>query len=80
MPFHVPFVRDHDIPDLAQDNVCDLGLVGRNVPEEERLQPKSCGAAARQNLAASFAGGGSDGRAPDWRATIRLPTIRASSP
>jgi ATP phosphoribosyltransferase len=30
-------VRDDDIPDLVQEDVCDLGLVGLNVVEEKRL-------------------------------------------
>jgi ATP phosphoribosyltransferase len=33
----VLFVRDDDIPDLVQEDVCDLGLVGLNVVEEKRL-------------------------------------------
>jgi ATP phosphoribosyltransferase len=37
MPLDVLFVRDDDIPDLVQEDVCDLGLVGRNVVEEKRL-------------------------------------------
>ena len=38
MPLDVLFVRDDDIPDLVQEDVCDLGLVGLNVLEEKRLQ------------------------------------------
>src|SRR5271170_1037333 len=37
MPLEVLFVRDDDIPDLVQEDVCDLGLVGLNVVEEKRL-------------------------------------------
>jgi len=37
MPLDVLFVRDDDIPDLGQEDVCDLGLVGLNVVEETRL-------------------------------------------
>src|SRR5438552_793497 len=37
MPLDVLFVRDDDIPDLVQQDVCDLGLVGLNVVEEKRL-------------------------------------------
>jgi ATP phosphoribosyltransferase len=37
MPLDVLFVRDDDIPDLVQEDVCDLGLVGQNVVEEKRL-------------------------------------------
>jgi ATP phosphoribosyltransferase len=37
MPLDVLLVRDDDIPDLVQEDVCDLGIVGRNVVEEKRL-------------------------------------------
>src|SRR4030081_3802714 len=37
MPLDVLFVRDDEIPDLVQEDVCDLGLVGLNVVEEKRL-------------------------------------------
>ena len=47
MPLDVLFVRDDDIPDLVQEDVCDLGLVGLNVLEEKRLELASRGAAAR---------------------------------
>lgn len=38
MPLDVLFVRDDDIPDLVQEDICDLGLVGLNVLEEKRLE------------------------------------------
>jgi ATP phosphoribosyltransferase len=38
MPLDLLFVRDDDIPDLVQQDVCDLGLVGLNVVEEKRLE------------------------------------------
>ncbi len=41
MPLDVLLVRDDDIPDLVQQDVCDLGIVGRNVIEEKRLAFKS---------------------------------------
>src|SRR3979411_614321 len=41
MPFDVLFVRDDDIPDLVQQDVCDLGIVGLNVVEEKRLAFKT---------------------------------------
>src|SRR6202166_3383029 len=47
MPLDVLFVRDDDIPDLVQEDVCDLGLVGLNVIEEKRLQMASRGVTAR---------------------------------
>jgi ATP phosphoribosyltransferase len=47
MPLDVLFVRDDDIPDLVQEDVCDLGLVGLNVIEEKRLELASRGHPAR---------------------------------
>jgi len=47
MPLDVLFVRDDDIPDLVQEDVCDLGLVGLNVLEEKRLELVAHGARAR---------------------------------
>jgi len=43
MPLDVLFVRDDDIPDLVQEDVCDLGLVGLNVLEEKRLELEAGG-------------------------------------
>ncbi len=37
MPLDVLLMRDDDIPDLVQQDVCDLGIVGLNVVEEKRL-------------------------------------------
>src|ERR1700743_1361683 len=37
MPLDVLFVRDDDMPDLVQEDVCALGLVALNVVEEKRL-------------------------------------------
>src|SRR5499427_3753920 len=47
MPLDVLFVRDDDIPDLVQEDVCDLGLVGLNVLEEKRLELRERGQVAR---------------------------------
>src|SRR3954469_19076381 len=47
MPLDVLFVRDDDIPNLVQEDVCDLGLVGLNVLEEKRLELRERGHAAR---------------------------------
>jgi ATP phosphoribosyltransferase len=47
MPLDVLFVRDDDIPDLVQEDVCDLGLVGLNVLEEKRLELRERGQEAR---------------------------------
>ncbi|HEY8521398.1 MAG TPA: ATP phosphoribosyltransferase [Gammaproteobacteria bacterium] len=38
MPVDVLLVRDDDIPMLVQENVCDLGIAGRNVIEERRYE------------------------------------------
>jgi len=46
LPLDVLFVRDDDIPDLVQEDVCDLGLVGLNVIEEKRLELAARGAPA----------------------------------
>ncbi len=37
MPLDILLVRDDDIPDLVQQDVADLGIVGINVIEEKRL-------------------------------------------
>src|SRR5215207_215624 len=50
MPLDVLFVRDDDIPDLVQEDVCDLGLVGLNVLEERRLEMAARGASARFDI------------------------------
>ena len=47
MPLDVLFVRDDDIPDLVQEDVCDLGIVGLNVIEEKRLALRSRSPAAQ---------------------------------
>jgi ATP phosphoribosyltransferase len=47
MPLDLLFVRDDDIPDLVQEDVCDLGIVGRNVLEEKRLELAARGVEAR---------------------------------
>ena len=47
MPLDVLFVRDDDIPDLVQEDVCDLGLLGLNVLEEKRLELAAHGAPAK---------------------------------
>src|SRR5579862_1402741 len=47
LPLDVLFVRDDDIPDLVQEDVCDLGLVGLNVLEEKRLELSARGQRAR---------------------------------
>src|SRR3974390_2449994 len=47
MPLDVLFVRDDDIPDLVQEDVCDLGLVGLNVSEEKRRELAARGHPAR---------------------------------
>src|ERR1700674_1015171 len=47
MPLDVLFVRDDDIPDLVQEDVCDLGLVGLNVLAEKRLALAARGTPAR---------------------------------
>jgi ATP phosphoribosyltransferase len=43
MPLDILLVRDDDIPDLVQQDVADLGIVGLNVIEEKRLNFASRG-------------------------------------
>jgi len=50
MPLDVLFVRDDDIPDLVQEDVCDLGIVGLNVIHEKRLAMAARGAEPRFEL------------------------------
>ena len=50
MPLDVLFVRDDDIPDLVQEDVCDLGIVGLNVIDEKRLAMAAHGTQARFEL------------------------------
>jgi ATP phosphoribosyltransferase len=47
LPLDVLFVRDDDIPDLVQEDVCDLGMVGLNVLEERRVEMLARGATAQ---------------------------------
>jgi ATP phosphoribosyltransferase len=47
MPIDLLLVRDDDIPGLVSDDVCDLGIVGLNVVEEERLNRVAEGRPAR---------------------------------
>ncbi len=37
MPIDVLLLRDDDIPEFVSDDACDIGIVGQNVFEEERL-------------------------------------------
>lgn len=37
MPIDVMLLRDDDIPEFVADEACDIGIVGENVFEEERL-------------------------------------------
>jgi ATP phosphoribosyltransferase len=47
MPLDVLFVRDDDIPDLVQQDVCELGVVGLDVLQEKRLELDFAGQDAR---------------------------------
>jgi ATP phosphoribosyltransferase len=40
-PIDLVLVRDDDIPQLVAENVCDLGIVGRNVLIEKKLEMKN---------------------------------------
>ena len=54
MPLDLLFVRDDDIPDLVEEDVCDLGLVGLNVVEEKRLELAARGHTARFEILRSL--------------------------
>jgi ATP phosphoribosyltransferase len=43
LPIDLLLVRDDDIPGLLAEGTCDLGLVGRNVLEEQRLERECAG-------------------------------------
>ena len=47
MPVDLLLVRDDDIPGLVGDDVCDLGIAGLNVIEEQRLRLAEMSAEAR---------------------------------
>ncbi|AEH39656.1 histidinol-phosphatase/imidazoleglycerol-phosphate dehydratase [Buchnera aphidicola (Cinara tujafilina)] len=47
MPIDIMLVRDDDIPGLIMDGVVELGIVGINVLEEEKLARKFLGTAAQ---------------------------------
>ena len=54
MPFDLMFVRDDDIPDLIQDNLCQIGIVGLNVAMEKQIgmedAKKGCAYTIEQTL------------------------------
>ncbi len=43
MPVDLLLVRDDDIPQLVSDDICDLGICGLNVVEEQRLKLEATG-------------------------------------
>src|SRR3546814_5365273 len=46
LPIDLLLVRDDDIPGLIADGVCDLGVVGNNVLQEQAIARQQNGAAA----------------------------------
>jgi ATP phosphoribosyltransferase len=84
MPLDVLFVRDDDIPDLVQEDVCDLGLVGLNVIEEKRLEMAARGMPAQFQTVRSLDFGrcrlaiavpdGVEFSAPSWLQGKRIAT------
>ena len=46
MPIDLLLLRDDDIPAFVADGACDIGIVGQNVAEEERLTVKRTGHAS----------------------------------
>ena len=71
MPLDVLFVRDDDIPDLVQEDVCDLGLVGLNVLEEKRLELQAQGQPPRSPSSETSSSAAAASRS---RSRIRCPT------
>src|SRR5258706_14343217 len=57
MPIDLLLVRDDDIPGLIAQGVCELGIVGRNVLEEQRaaLPESESGSGLLERLALGFA-------------------------
>jgi ATP phosphoribosyltransferase len=47
LPIDLLLVRDDDIPGLIAEGVCDLGIVGRNVLQEQDLDGQAAGRGAR---------------------------------
>jgi ATP phosphoribosyltransferase len=41
MPFDIMFVRDDDIPGLIQENLCEIGIIGKNLAIEKQLSFES---------------------------------------
>ena len=84
MPLDLLFVRDDDLPDLVQEDVSDLGLVGLNVIEEKRLELQARGTAARFEVLRSLDFGrcrlsiavpdGTDFTGPAWLRGKRIAT------
>ncbi len=66
MPVDLLLVRDDDIPGLLMDGVCDLGIVGENVAQEERLERVRVGDPAEFKILRSLDFGG-------CRLSIALP-------
>ena len=55
-PIDLVLVRDDDIPQLVAENVCDLGIVGRNVLIEKKLEMKDQSHYGLQELLPLFFG------------------------
>ncbi len=58
MPVDILRVRDDDIPGLVMDGVCDLGIVGQNVLEEEQLGRERLGQSSGVNVLKKLEFGG----------------------
>ncbi|SHG80943.1 ATP phosphoribosyltransferase [Ferrimonas marina] len=84
MPIDILRVRDDDIPGLVMDGVVDLGFVGENVLEEERLEREAKGDKAEYSVVRRMDFGGCrlslavpeefDYAAPDSLQNCRLAT------
>lgn len=84
LPIDLLLVRDDDIPGLLADGVCDLGIVGRNVLDEQSAERMQAGAApvAKELRALGFGGCRLDIAVPDdwdWQGPEQLRGCRIAS-
>ncbi|TWI11935.1 ATP phosphoribosyltransferase [Aerolutibacter ruishenii] len=84
LPVDLLLVRDDDIPGLIADGVCDLGVVGRNVLQEQAQDRVASGRAAayREWRALGFGGCRLDIAVPDawdWQGAQQLAGRRIAT-
>ncbi|WP_149193355.1 ATP phosphoribosyltransferase [Luteimonas suaedae] len=84
LPVDLLLVRDDDIPGLLADGVCDLGIVGRNVLDEQTAEREQAGTVpvAKELRALGFGGCRLDIAVPDdwdWQGPEQLRGCRIAS-